>query len=140
MNVGKATRSATTKGQPVRAALSIGGFQAETEASTETLLCSVSGQGQGWNQGYGNYWNQGYGNQGYGYGGYSGGYGNYDYSSGYYGYGPGYDYSKLTLIDVDRVWHAGEVRCLRTRIDGMTTVAAGVQGCSTLGSRLTQVL
>uniref|UniRef100_A0A665TIZ6 Heterogeneous nuclear ribonucleoprotein A/B-like n=1 Tax=Echeneis naucrates TaxID=173247 RepID=A0A665TIZ6_ECHNA len=53
----------------------------------------LSGQSQGWNQGYGNYWNQGYGNQGYGYGGYSG-YGNYDYSSGYYGYGPGYDYNQ----------------------------------------------
>uniref|UniRef100_A0A3Q1BN94 RRM domain-containing protein n=1 Tax=Amphiprion ocellaris TaxID=80972 RepID=A0A3Q1BN94_AMPOC len=56
-------------------------------------LCELSGQSQGWNQGYGNYWNQGYGNQGYGYGGYSG-YGNYDYSSGYYGYGPGYDYNQ----------------------------------------------
>lgn len=55
----------------------------------------VSGQGQGWNQGYGNYWNQGYGNQNYGgYSNYST-YGNYDYnSSGYYNYGPGYEYSK----------------------------------------------
>lgn len=60
-------------------------------------LC-VSGQSQGWNQGYGNYWNQGYGNQGYGYGGY-GNYSNYDYSSGYYGYGPGYDYSKCKHAD-----------------------------------------
>lgn len=55
-------------------------------------LC-LSGQGQGWNQGYGNYWGQSYGNQGYGYSGYSG-YGNYNDYSGYYGYGPGYDYSK----------------------------------------------
>lgn len=72
---------------------------AATEA--QHVRSALSGQGQGWNQGYGNYWNQGYGNQGYGYGGYSGGYGNYDYSSGYYGYGPGYDYSKLPLLDVD---------------------------------------
>lgn len=64
-------------------------------------VCCVSGQNQGWNQGYGNYWNQGYGNQGYGgYGGH-GGYGNYDYSSGYYGYGPGYDYSELTHSHVN---------------------------------------